>query len=114
MQDFFDHIALFTDQDMTEDGDYVSLMSIHRSKGLEFDTVFMVGVEESEHFDEDVEEERRLMYVGMTRAKNSLFISYCKIRFQYGQMLFRQPSKFIDEIPDENIEGQQEESEYAE
>lgn len=114
MQDFFDHVALFTDQDMTEDGDYVSLMSIHRSKGLEFDTVFMVGVEESEHFDEDVEEERRLMYVGMTRAKNSLFISYCKIRFQYGQMLFKQPSKFIDEIPDENIERQQEESEYAE
>lgn len=85
-------------------GEGITLMTLHRSKGLEFSVVFMVGCEQGVlPFDETKElaEERRLFYVGMTRAKNRLFLSYAKERFLFGQALNQGPSVFLDDIRDE-------------
>jgi len=90
----------------------VTLMTLHSSKGLEFPYVFMVGVEEEllphansiEEDEKGVEEERRLMYVGITRAKKQLTISYAKTRSRYGEDITCDPSRFLDELPAENIE----------
>lgn len=89
----------------------VTLMTLHSSKGLEFPYVFMVGVEEDliphansiEEDDKGVEEERRLMYVGITRAKKQLTISYAKTRSRYGEDITCEPSRFLDELPAKNI-----------
>jgi len=94
--------------------DAVTLMSLHSSKGLEFPHVFLVGLEEDilphrRSGDEDlsVDEERRLMYVGITRAKKQLTISRCLTRRKYGQTMDRVPSRFLAEIPDDLVSHQQ-------
>jgi DNA helicase-2/ATP-dependent DNA helicase PcrA len=81
-------------------GEWVSLMTLHRSKGLEFPVVFLAGCEEGV-LDGDLEEERRLFYVGMTRAKNRLFLSYAKKRFLFGKTLHQGPSRFLRDIEEE-------------
>ena len=90
----------------------ITLMTLHSSKGLEFPYVFIVGVEDdvlphANSLSEDeqgLEEERRLMYVGITRAKQQLTLSYAKTRSRYGEDLTCDPSRFLEELPPENIE----------
>ena len=99
---FLEHIALLTDTDRNkDDGKSVKLMTMHTSKGLEFNTVFMVACEESGSIlsDKELQEERRLFYVAMTRAKKKLFISYSKKRVVYGQLKYRDEIIFVNEIP---------------
>lgn len=100
-------LTLLSDQDNLEEGDNkVKLMTIHASKGLEFPIVFVIGMEEgifphSRSMDtlEDIEEERRLCYVAMTRAEKRLFLSYCQNRDRFFQTTVMVPSRFLDEIP---------------
>lgn len=116
---FLQEVALATDAD-TQDSDTdsqegrVSLMTVHASKGLEFNTVFVVGMEEnlfpSPRSCDNVrqlEEERRLFYVAMTRAREHCFLSCAKSRYQYGNMMFNQPSRFLYEIDSKwlNVNG---------
>lgn len=104
---FLENVALYSDLDeLDEDEDKVLLMTLHSAKGLEFPVVFLPGVEEglfpsfmSLEDKEQLEEERRLCYVGITRAKKRLFISYAKSRTQYGKTLYCKPSRFIKEVP---------------
>ena len=106
--DFLDSIALVSDVDnLDESTDAVTLMTMHSAKGLEFDNVFLVGMEEGlfpskRSIEEDVqtEEERRLCYVAITRAKKHLFITNTKKRTLYGSTTYSTPSRFIDEIPE--------------
>lgn len=113
LEDLLDEITLMTNEDPSSnkkedkiEGNFVKLMSIHASKGLEFPNVFLIGAEDgllpSDKAD-SVEEERRLMYVAMTRAEHQLFISYCKTRFLFGETVISYKSPFIDEIPKENV-----------
>ncbi|MCY7294940.1 DNA helicase Rep [Alteromonas sp. a30] len=96
-----------------EDDDAVKLMTLHASKGLEFPFVFMVGMEEGllphqTSIDEDnIEEERRLAYVGITRAQRELYFSYAKERRQYGELIRTEPSRFLMELPQDDLEWQQ-------
>lgn len=105
LADFLDEIALLTDADTATAGAPVVLSTLHAAKGLEFDTVFLVGWEEGVlplsrgDGDTDVEEERRLAYVGMTRARRRLFISWARVRRLYGQVAESRPSRFLEEIP---------------
>ncbi|MBY5948589.1 DNA helicase II [Photobacterium rosenbergii] len=109
---FLSHAALEAGEGQADDfEDAVQLMTMHSAKGLEFPVVFMVGVEEgmfpSSRTTEEVgrlEEERRLCYVGMTRAMQKLYISYAEMRRLYGKDNFHKPSRFIREIPEEFIE----------
>lgn len=94
-----------------EEFDGVTLMTLHSAKGLEFPYVFMVGAEEellphqnSISDENGVEEERRLAYVGITRAQQRLFISYAKTRDRFGEKITCEPSRFLDELPQEHIE----------
>ncbi len=104
---FLDEVALYTDLDQySEEDEKATLMTIHSAKGLEFDTVFLTGVEEglfpgerSIGNDDEIEEERRLFYVAVTRAKVNLYISYVHERMIYGQTMYKRKSRFIDEIP---------------
>ena len=105
-----EEITLMTDLEDNSEGqlEAIKLMSIHASKGLEFPLVFIVGVEENVFpmaragFDvAELEEERRLMYVAITRAKDHLFISHANSRRQRGQMKYNAPSRFIAELPEE-------------
>lgn len=106
--DFLDSIALVSDVDnLDESTDAVTLMTMHSAKGLEFDNVFLVGMEEglfpskrSIEEDNQTEEERRLCYVAITRAKKHLFITNTKKRTLYGSTTYSIPSRFIDEIPE--------------
>jgi ATP-dependent DNA helicase Rep len=89
----------------------LSLMTLHSAKGLEFPYVFMVGVEEeilphTNSIDDEkkLEEERRLAYVGITRAKKQLTISFAKTRKRYGEAIICDPSRFLEELPEEHIE----------
>ncbi len=113
---FIEDISLVSDVDGTdESAETVRLMTLHAAKGLEFPVVFIAGLEEEllPHFravdgqdgGEGLEEERRLLYVGMTRAQDQLFLSYATHRMHFGQATARTPSRFIDEIPSELIEG---------
>jgi ATP-dependent DNA helicase Rep len=92
-----------------DDSDRVQLATLHAAKGLEFPDVFLMGVEEEllPHKNsveaETIEEERRLMYVGITRAKQQLTITYAKKRKQFGEFLETTPSRFLDELPDEHV-----------
>jgi DNA helicase II / ATP-dependent DNA helicase PcrA len=113
LEDLLDHAALASDADEYDETIPVSLMTLHSAKGLEFDTVFLAGLEEgllphSRSIDrpQDVEEERRLFYVGMTRAKESLVISRAIYRRSYGEERLRAslPSRFLSEIPSELLE----------
>lgn len=103
---FLDHVALVTSADAEgADRDQLRLMTIHAAKGLEFPVVFIVGLEQ-EVFPlargrvvQDLEEERRLMYVGITRAKEQLYLSWAKTRSLYGETKRNEPSQFLAEIP---------------
>ncbi len=92
------------------DQDQVSLMTLHASKGLEFKHVLIVGVEEEilphrvSVMDDAVEEERRLFYVGITRAMRTLWISCCQVRKRYGETVSCDPSRFLEELPEEEVE----------
>lgn len=107
LENFLAHVALVSDTDDTELGeDAITLMTLHSSKGLEFPVVFLVGMEEGlfPHartlMDEtEIEEERRLCYVGITRAKEKLFLSSTKMRTIYGNTVTYPPSRFLQEIP---------------
>ena len=107
---FLNEIALYTDLDSLEDsGDCVTMMTIHAAKGLEFPLVYVVGMEEgvfpgsSAQFEEDeLEEERRLCYVAMTRAKQRLTLTHARQRMLYGKTASNRASRFLEEIPEEN------------
>lgn len=104
---FLEEIALYTDIEQYDaDADAVVMMTIHSAKGLEFPNVFLVGLEEglfpsarSAGSVEDMEEERRLCYVAITRAKESLTLSYARQRMLYGHTTYGRPSQFLDELP---------------
>lgn len=112
LPNFLENIALSADtQDKENVDDMVSLMTIHLSKGLEFPVVHLVGLEEnlfpsfmSSATREDLEEERRLFYVALTRAEKQAFFSYAVSRFQWGKITDAEPSRFLSEIDDEFIE----------
>lgn len=111
LEDFLENIALESDVDEFEDRrDKVSLLTLHSAKGLEFGYVFLAAMEDGllphkRSIDEgSLEEERRLCYVGLTRAKERVFISYTDNRFLYGQQYNNVPSRFLQEIPDEELE----------
>ncbi|MEZ5030921.1 MAG: 3'-5' exonuclease [Saprospiraceae bacterium] len=109
---YLQNIALLTDADEgTDESDYVSLMSVHAAKGLEFQAVFLVGLEEqlfpsfmSMNSQDDIDEERRLFYVAITRAKMYLWLTFAQSRYRYGQMRYNEPSRFLEEIDTENLE----------
>ncbi len=109
--EFLESISLLQEADsLNEKNDLVKLMTLHGAKGLEFDYVFIVGVEEgilpywkSKNKMEDIEEERRLMYVGITRAKKEVYLIYTQKRLIFGDMTFSKPSSFLDELPKELI-----------
>jgi DNA helicase II / ATP-dependent DNA helicase PcrA len=107
---FLQEISLFSDQDALRDQQsLVTLMTLHNAKGLEFDAVFMIGMEEgvfphSRSIEEnELEEERRLAYVGMTRAKKRLTLTHASARSLYGNRTYNLPSRFLDELPQEEI-----------
>jgi DNA helicase-2/ATP-dependent DNA helicase PcrA len=112
LESFLDKVSLVTDVDLYEDkGNRISLMTLHCAKGLEFPIVFIVGAEEGllPHYRrgeeiEDMEEERRLFYVGMTRAKKRLFLSRAEERSTFGVGRANLPSRFLDELPMEMIQ----------
>jgi len=99
-------------QEQDDNADQVQLLTLHASKGLEFPYVFMVGMEEGilphqVSIDEDnVEEERRLAYVGITRAQRELFFTYAKERRQFGEVIRPEPSRFLYELPQDDLEWQ--------
>jgi DNA helicase-2/ATP-dependent DNA helicase PcrA len=107
---FLQEISLFADQDALRDQQsLVTLMTLHNAKGLEFDAVFMIGMEEgvfphSRSIEQnELEEERRLAYVGMTRAKRHLTLTHASARSLYGSRTYNLPSRFLDELPQEEI-----------
>lgn len=109
---FLEEIALLTDADRFEDEEErVALMTLHTAKGLEFDYVFMIGVEENliPHnravAEGNLEEERRLFYVGMTRARRRLYLSLAHQRTLYGSLTLNGPSRFFQELPQEDVES---------
>jgi DNA helicase-2/ATP-dependent DNA helicase PcrA len=106
---------LATDQDdLNKDEDAVKLMTVHASKGLEFEHVFIAGMEQDlfpfKHVDDEnmsqaeEEEERRLFYVALTRAKKKVYLSYCVIRTVYGAQRVNAPSEFIEDIAKDLID----------
>jgi len=116
LETFLENIALLTDQDEDKGNDKnrVTLMTIHSAKGLEFPHVYIVGMEEemfpsamSSHTQKELEEERRLFYVALTRAMHRVTLSYCKSRFKYGSPVTPKPSRFINEIDKQFVNGTQ-------
>jgi DNA helicase-2/ATP-dependent DNA helicase PcrA len=109
---YLQQITLLTNEDeKDENADTVKLMTIHSAKGLEFGCVFACGLEEmlfpnamSINTREELEEERRLFYVVITRAKHKLWITYANTRYKFGQLVQNEPSRFIDEIPKEFLD----------
>ena len=116
LSEFLEGITLSSDLDNVEETeDSVTLMTLHSAKGLEFPVVFLVGMEEgvfpgfkSIGEDKDIEEERRLCYVGVTRAREKLFLTRSKQRTTFGSTSFNQPSRFLKEIPAEMVDGYEE------
>lgn len=106
LNDYLSQVALLTDADQKDDGSpKVTLMTVHAAKGLEFETVFVTGLEDelfpassSLLFPKELEEERRLFYVAVTRAKQFCFLTYAQTRFRFGNMDFPTPSTFLSEI----------------
>ncbi len=119
---FMEHVSLVMDADANSDGDRVNLMTLHAAKGLEFDTVFLPGWEEGlfphqRSLDEEgragLEEERRLGYVGITRAKKQAHITFTQNRRIHGSWSSPLPSRFIDELPENHIEVIDQQSAYG-
>ena len=116
LSDYLSEVSLMSDVDSEkgDDGHKITLMTIHSAKGLEFCTVFVVGLEEG-LFPSDMvsgnpremEEERRLFYVAITRAKTHCYLSYAQCRFRYGQMEFSAPSRFLKDIDPKYLDRQQ-------
>ena len=113
LSDFMQDVALLTNQDKETEDDFnkVTLMTIHAAKGLEFPYVFVVGLEEnlfpsimSGESQENLEEERRLFYVAITRAEKRLFLSFAALRFRWGQFIDSKPSRFINELDEKHLE----------
>ena len=128
LDSFLEHVALATSIDQKWDGEKVNLMTMHAAKGLEFDAVFLPGWEEGlfphqksleqkgdlalfphqksieENGDKGLEEERRLAYVGITRAKKNALISFSMNRYYQGNWIDSMASRFINELPEKNIE----------
>lgn len=113
LREYLENISLVSATDELEgEADYIKLMTIHNSKGLEFPVVFLTGVEDDIFpgskkvlFNpEELEEERRLCYVAITRAEEKLYISHAKSRFVYGEFLTKMKSRFIEELPEEVLE----------
>ena len=109
---YLQQITLLTDaDDDKENTDVVKLMTIHAAKGLEFGCVFVAGIEEmlfpnamSINTREELEEERRLFYVAITRAKHRLWLTYANTRYRFGQLVQNEPSRFIEEMPEQYID----------
>jgi DNA helicase-2/ATP-dependent DNA helicase PcrA len=109
---YLQQITLLTDADNDkEDSDVVKLMTIHAAKGLEFPVVFVGGVEESIfpsgmsiNTREELEEERRLFYVAITRAKHRLWLTFANARYRFGNLVQNEPSRFLEELPEEHID----------
>jgi DNA helicase-2/ATP-dependent DNA helicase PcrA len=109
LPDFLEEVALMSSADTNSDNEKVTLMTLHAAKGLEFPVVFMVGMEEGllphariyEAGQAELEEERRLAYVGMTRAREELHLTYAQSRLQFGQRSYSQVSRFITDIGDQ-------------
>ncbi len=111
VDEFLEQVALVADSDDLDDGNHVTLMTMHSAKGLEFPVVFIVGLEEGVfphsralNDPEELEEERRLAYVGITRAREKLVLSHSWSRSLYGNTQYNPPSRFLNEIPEELIE----------
>jgi len=113
LQSFLEHVALATSIDQEWEGAKVNMMTMHGAKGLEFDVVFLPGWEEGlfphqksleEKGDFALEEERRLAYVGITRAKKEAYLSFAMKRAYHGDWMDALPSRFINEIPDDSVE----------
>lgn len=111
IDEFLEQVSLYTDTDELGEDDKVVLMTLHAAKGLEFPVVFIIGVEEglfphARAFTDasELEEERRLAYVGITRAQEKLFVSHAWSRSQFGATQYNPPSRFLDEIPEELVE----------
>jgi len=113
LESFLEHVSLATSLDKDWEGQKVNLMTLHASKGLEFDAIFLPGWEEGlfphqksleEKGENGLEEERRLAYVGITRAKKKLNISFSMSRFYQGDWIDSMASRFIEELPEKNIE----------
>jgi DNA helicase-2/ATP-dependent DNA helicase PcrA len=109
---YIQNIALLTDLDeKVQDDDHVTLMSVHAAKGLEFPSIFLVGLEEklfpsfmSMDTLEGIDEERRLFYVAITRAESYLTLSYAASRYRYGQMRYNEPSRFLLEVDQQHLD----------
>ncbi len=113
LEGFLDHVSLATSIDQNWEGEKVNMMTMHASKGLEFDVVFLPGWEEGlfphqksieEKGQNGLEEERRLAYVGLTRAKKKAIVSFSMNRFYQGDWMDSLASRFIDELPEKNLE----------
>ncbi len=113
MQEFLEHVALVLENQSNSSGDFITLMTLHGAKGLEFDNVFLPGWEEGlfpsqrtmdENGNKGLEEERRLAYVGITRARKRVFISHVASRRMYGSWVSSIPSRFIDELPQDLLD----------
>lgn len=121
LQGFLEEVSLFTDLDnLNDDEDSVILMTMHSAKGLEFKNVYVIGLEEnlfpsyqSASSDNEVEEERRLAYVALTRAKERLYLSCAAQRMLFGHTSRNQPSRFLREIPQELMEQKDDAASFA-
>jgi DNA helicase II / ATP-dependent DNA helicase PcrA len=122
LQGFLEHVSLVMDADAADGGDRISLMTLHAAKGLEFDVVFLPGWEEGlfphqRSLDENgtagLEEERRLAYVGLTRARRQAKVSFAQNRRNRGLWQAAAPSRFVDELPEANVEVLEPESPYG-
>jgi DNA helicase-2/ATP-dependent DNA helicase PcrA len=109
---YLQQITLLTDADEDKsESDVVKLMTIHAAKGLEFPVIFVGGLEETLfpnamaiNTKEELEEERRLFYVAVTRAKNKLYLTYANTRYRFGNLTQNEPSRFIDELPEKYLD----------
>ena len=112
LEAFLEELSLKSSLDEADEKlDRLSLMTIHNGKGLEFSLAFLAGLEEdlfphvnAKNSQEDLEEERRLCYVGITRAKEYLYLSHCQTRYLWGNLRWQEPSRFLRELPNEYLE----------
>jgi ATP-dependent DNA helicase Rep len=110
LSEFLEHVGLVMDNAADNDGDMVTLMTLHAAKGLEIPHVFLVGMEEellphrTSIEEETIEEERRLAYVGITRAQVSLTFTLTQRRKRYGELIESEPSRFLNELPPDQID----------